>query len=1480
MSRFRSTLAIMMAMVMILTSVPAFAQQSDTSSAEVDEVVYNLGNYPITVGTDEKQARDKSWQYKLFDKDGNYNIQLETNAFFPYEVQFTYDGDVFTEWFETPNSTVTVGEHEFRVSRPQQDDGTLSQIGVTVDGHYIPAYPKEKEFTDGSGVMRYAMIPLENYEEVTLDLRAYHRFQLKNVGVETILNGVNYTSDGAIKVAWARTYADDYTVVAPADELDMSRFYDGTSLDLIVGSAKQLDENNTLYKVYVRIDDEFDFIIDDISVTKKYQGVETEVPLYVKHDEGSIIMNSESPNRTHLILEHIKGYFDKEYLQADSATVKFTINPIMLKDATVSIYPDSYETVEKLDKAIADKKTAAIIDNSYTVNLLEQDKSDSELHVNKYFTILYEKKGKKYLVILHLGVYENDADVDFDIYSVGNRDKTAHNDTDWDWDDENDCQIVTYTLRPGLRADVPYDLTAQLYYNAKYLYVNRVYVQKAVVGLFDSLEAAKNEIDIKDKLFYRSEETNKWIGYKARYDGEGQKFTIFADNGTVKVIVKVKESEEEPEEPEEVLGTPHRYGHYFNVYDVLKNNNNYDNDVDTYQVGQEDDSYSAFGYQTLLTTDDVDLSQLKARYSVRDDAKVYAGHAPNAGAPQKSGETVQDFSKGAVQYTANNSEGKNPRNYWVSVIKKHIGGAKLFVNGINTDAGLQREVYLINTLDNMHNIFIANIGDKELTGLNARLENPQHVKLDEFWTVGGEHNDKLSAFVTTERQHLDGKWVKNGELVNIAKIRLLPDGEGEVSGTLVLSADGQPDMRIELIGASGDPHLTTDTIPEAVKYVPYAVQLMNNNKYPWNKTSIKMTEGKLPEGMTLKEDGEIYGVPRETGEFTFTVKMKNSYDEFGSDEQEYTLIVKDNTNANVNGSSDTGYILKEAIGQDINGDRYVDKTKDELFVSEGEFSQFVDFWLNGEKLVDGTDYTKEEGSTKITILSQTFKNKANVSGRNTIAAEFRNDKHELKRTAQNFVLEIKNNGDGSNNNTSNNNSNQSGSNDNTSNGNTSNGNSSGEGNSNQSGSGDNISNNNGSNDNSSNNTTEQSSSRNKRKKKKKSSSSGSTSNATNTTSINRTVKKPVVVQPTVSHLVVQVDSTKEGDTVQIKVSDQLINDALASKLNRNKNVERTIKLVPVGASKNAKKVAVTLSKDSLRKMATDPDLTLSAGVDGLAEIKLSHNALVDLAKYDGELTLSMNRTKNMVDFDVSVGGKRIDTIRGNIKVSIPKLAKGDVIVLVRSNGKEEIVKKSLVQNGDVYALLKGSGTVKVIPNKKAFGDVSRVNKFYDSVMFVSSHELFAGIGDNEFGTELPMSRAMIAMVLYGLDDKPDAGFASVFTDVPAGQWYSDAVVWANKKGLVSGYLDKRFGVDDSITKEQLFTILYKFAQNNAIATNPVSDLNGYLDYDNVSDYATEAMRWATDLGIASDNNRLDPKKQVSRGEVAVIMHKMIEQLVK
>ena len=251
----------------------------------------------------------------------------------------------------------------------------------------------------------------------------------------------------------------------------------------------------------------------------------------------------------------------------------------------------------------------------------------------------------------------------------------------------------------------------------------------------------------------------------------------------------------------------------------------------------------------------------------------------------------------------------------------------------------------------------------------------------------------------------------------MAKIRLQPevdaDGNamaGEIKGTLVIGykdatgADVEK-VEIKLTGVAGTPKIITDTLVDAVKYVPYSTVIQTNDMYS-NNVKFTLTGGKLPNGITLLPDGELYGLAKETGEFTFTVTATYDGSVYGSgavsDSREFTLTVKENTNANVLATNDGvyGHKLLDAIADEINVTTVDEATL--VFRSEGPYAQFEAFYLDSKKLVEGTDYISEEGSTKITVQAQTFKNAGN--GTHTIAAEFRDGGDVMKQTAQNVTV--------------------------------------------------------------------------------------------------------------------------------------------------------------------------------------------------------------------------------------------------------------------------------------------------------------------------------------------------------------------------------------------------------------------------------------------------------------------------------------------
>ncbi len=197
-----------------------------------------------------------------------------------------------------------------------------------------------------------------------------------------------------------------------------------------------------------------------------------------------------------------------------------------------------------------------------------------------------------------------------------------------------------------------------------------------------------------------------------------------------------------------------------------------------------------------------------------------------------------------------------------------------------------------------------------------------------------------------------------------------------------------------------------------MKYVPYSYRIQSTNQLSRSSSSYRITSSSLPEGMNLKSDGELYGVPEQTGTFTFTVEMDNndSNNTLSSSDQTFIMQVIENTNANIEAMTDPGYELTQRVPN-----LTMDTLTDQTMVSKGDYEEFVNLFLDGVKLEREVDYTAEPGSTRITIKSQTLK-RFNTPGTHTLAMEFRTKRtNTLRWAAQNYVISGNGNSNTSNN---------------------------------------------------------------------------------------------------------------------------------------------------------------------------------------------------------------------------------------------------------------------------------------------------------------------------------------------------------------------------------------------------------------------------------------------------------------------------------
>lgn len=200
-----------------------------------------------------------------------------------------------------------------------------------------------------------------------------------------------------------------------------------------------------------------------------------------------------------------------------------------------------------------------------------------------------------------------------------------------------------------------------------------------------------------------------------------------------------------------------------------------------------------------------------------------------------------------------------------------------------------------------------------------------------------------------------------------------------------------------------------------------------------------------------------------------------------------------------------------------------------------------------------------------------------------------------------------------------------------------------------------------------------------------------------------------------------------------------------------------------------------------------------------------------------------------------------------------------------------------------YTFTMPVGTVKVeavfvldeTPWINPFADVAEGAWYYNAVRFVSENNLMGGYGNDVFGVNDNLSRAQFAQVFFNKEGKPTVTDSSSFTDVLTGQWYTPAVIWANKQGVVGGYGNGLFGPNDDITREQLAVMLWRYAGKPA----PSGTTLNFTDANKVSSWALDAMRWATENGIVNGkgNGILDPKGFATRAEVAQMLKNCLDR---
>lgn len=227
----------------------------------------------------------------------------------------------------------------------------------------------------------------------------------------------------------------------------------------------------------------------------------------------------------------------------------------------------------------------------------------------------------------------------------------------------------------------------------------------------------------------------------------------------------------------------------------------------------------------------------------------------------------------------------------------------------------------------------------------------------------------------------------------------------------------------------------------------------------------------------------------------------------------------------------------------------------------------------------------------------------------------------------------------------------------------------------------------------------------------------------------------------------------------------------------------------------------------------------------------------------------------------------------------------DAVKVVDKDGKDVAV----TEKDGKYVFTMPASAVTVTGSFKAetpapaalpFTDVKSGSWFYDAVKYAYAQGLMTGTSATTFAPNGTMNRAMIVTVLYRLEKSPAVTVASKFTDVPAGQWYSDAVAWAAANKIVNGYDETTFGPMNAVTREQMAAILFRYEQVKGLENVTLEEnLNRFPDQNKISAYAIPALQWAVGQKIINGNadGTLDPTGTATRAQVAQIFTNLLNK---
>ena len=301
--------------------------------------------------------------------------------------------------------------------------------------------------------------------------------------------------------------------------------------------------------------------------------------------------------------------------------------------------------------------------------------------------------------------------------------------------------------------------------------------------------------------------------------------------------------------------------------------------------------------------------------------------------------------------------------------------------------------------------------------------------------------------------------------------------------------------------------------------------------------------------------------------------------------------------------------------------------------------------------------------------------------------------------------------------------------------------------------------------------------------------------------------------------------------------------------------------------------------------------TAAADADGNLEVQIGH---ADNAVW-GPVVSYIDIYDN-VDVPSVSGVEKEKKALGEVVKECEKIEQGNytdeswsTFVNALENGKY-VLESSRFQADDINAAAKNITDAKKAlkekpeppaPEKLSYVDVTEDDWFYEGVYYNYFAKTMTGKDKEHFVPYENLARAQFAIIVHRLQGEPRVAYEPTFPDVADEIWYTDAILWAAKNEIVTGYTSTGyFGPADNILREQMAVMMYRYANSMDYDTSKKADFSKFEDASLVNDYAKDAMRWAVGNGIikGKDNEtRVDPLGNASRAECAIIIQRFLEK---